>query len=116
MGKENSWLSIVAWLIQHWKEACAFIYTMVCVFDFVIFPAWVGITRLPIDEFLTITASVDDKDTLDTLIAWTYRQYQPYTLQGGSMLHLAMGALLSSTVLTRHLNRPKANWPEKDVE
>ncbi len=72
----------------------AWSYLVVCMFDFVLFPILLG-------WYSIYTKSV--------YIAWT-----PLTLQGGSMYHLAMGAIVGVTSWAKTSERlsPKANPPE----
>ena len=70
----------------------AFVYAGICLFDFVIVPAWIGLTRPPIEVLSALNI-----ETLKII----YNQHQPFTLQGGGLFHLAFGALLTGSALTR---------------
>jgi hypothetical protein len=62
------------WFKAYWRPAMAWIYAVICVFDFIIFPA-----------------------TSSAVAVYTkqpYVQWMPLTLQGGGLIHIAFGAIL----------------------
>jgi len=69
------------WMQKKWRPAMGWMYMLVCVMDMVIFPvAWAllqTITRTPIT------------------------QWNPLTLQGAGLFHLAMGAVLGIAAFGR---------------
>jgi hypothetical protein len=77
---------------EGWKAMLAFVYAGICLFDFVVVPAWIGITRPPLEVMATF-----DIEFVKTV----YTQHEPFTLQGGGLFHLAFGALLTGSALTR---------------
>ena len=77
---------------EGWKAMLAFVYAGICLFDFVVVPAWIGITRPPLEVMATF-----DIEFVKTV----YTQHSPFTLQGGGLFHLAFGALLTGSALTR---------------
>ena len=78
---------------EGWKTILALVYAGICLFDFVIVPAWIGITRPPIEVLAGL-----DAETLQII----YNQHDPFTLQGGGLFHLAFGALLTGSAITKH--------------
>ncbi len=69
------------WFVAYWRPAAAWVYLTICVFDFMggpIFMAWYA--------YATKTA----------LIRW-----EPLTTSGGSIFHLAFGAILGIYVYGR---------------
>lgn len=90
---------IAKWVMEHWKPACALVYTLICVFDFVVFPSWVGITRMPMEEFIRITKDIDPSLRRE-IFDYLSRQYSPYTLTGGGLFHLSFGVLLTGVAIT----------------
>jgi hypothetical protein len=85
---------MIKWMMDNWKPACALIYTVICLFDFVVFPCWVGWHRLPVNEFLSMSQGLDVQ-TKTSLLEYLYRSYSPYTLAGGGLFHLSFGAILT---------------------
>lgn len=70
------------WMQRRWRPMMAALYMLVCAFDFIIAPV------------------------LWSLIQATYKgqitsQWQPLTLQGAGLFHLAMGAILGITAYGR---------------
>jgi hypothetical protein len=62
------------WLKGHWRPAMGWMYMIVCIFDFIIFPgAWTWYQG-ELGSALT--------------------QWQPLTLQGAGFFHITMGAVL----------------------
>ena len=69
------------WMQKKWRPAMGWMYMVVCFFDMVIFPvAW---------------------SILQTLTHTQITQWQPLTLQGAGLFHLAMGAVLGIAAFGR---------------
>lgn len=67
------------WLTTQWRPMMGWMYMLVCVFDFIIFPIlW------------SIVQSFDPQGSVTT-------PWAPLTLQGGGLFHVAMGAVLGVT-------------------
>jgi hypothetical protein len=63
------------WMAKRWRPAMGWLYMAVCAFDFIIFPVlWSILQALTHGQ--------------------TNSQWQPLTLQGAGLFHLAMGAVL----------------------
>ena len=77
---------------EGWKTVLALVYAFICLFDFVVVPAWIGITRPSIEVLSSL-----DTETLNII----YNQHSPFTLQGGGLFHLAFGALLTGSAISR---------------
>jgi len=66
------------WMNTKWRPAMGWMYMGVCIFDFVLAPIlWAVI------QFWETEAAND-----------AFRQWQPMTLQGAGLFHMAMGAVL----------------------
>jgi hypothetical protein len=66
------------WMNSKWRPAMGWMYMAVCTFDFIIAPIlWAVI------QFWETQAAND-----------AFRQWQPLTLQGAGLFHMAMGAVL----------------------
>ena len=69
------------WMQKKWRPAMGWMYMVVCFFDMVIFPvAW---------------------SILQTVQHQTITQWNPLTLQGAGLFHLAMGAVLGIAAFGR---------------
>jgi hypothetical protein len=66
------------WINKRWRPAMGWMYMAVCIFDFILFP--IMYTLVQFYE----TQAIND----------AFRQWQPLTLQGAGLFHLAMGAVL----------------------
>lgn len=66
------------WINKRWRPAMGWMYMVVCIFDFILFPVMYTIV-----QFWEKEAAND-----------AFRQWQPLTLQGAGLFHLAMGAVL----------------------
>ena len=73
------------WMQAKWRPMMAFMYMLVCFFDFVIFPIGYIIV-----QFWEPHTGTD-----------IFREWAPITLQGGSFFHVAMGAILGVTAYGR---------------
>lgn len=72
-------------ITSKWRPMMAVMYMCVCVCDFILFP--IGFTIVQFWE----TQAIND----------AFRQWQPMTLQGGGLFHMAMGAVLGVTAWSR---------------
>jgi hypothetical protein len=66
------------WMNSKWRPAMGWMYMAVCIFDFVLAPILWAII-----QFWETSAAND-----------AFRQWQPLTLQGAGLFHMAMGAVL----------------------
>jgi hypothetical protein len=74
-----------SWMQTKWRPAMAIMYMVVCVFDFILFPIMFTVV-----QFWEVEASND-----------AFRQWQPLTLIGAGLFHMAMGAVLGITAWSR---------------
>ena len=77
--KEEDWMS------KKWRPLMAMMYMTCCFFDFVVFPIMFTIV-----QFWETEAAND-----------AFRQWQPLTLTGAGLFHMAMGAVLGITAYGR---------------
>jgi len=66
------------WMQSRWRPAMGWMYMAVCVFDFIIFPILWAVV-----QFWENSVAND-----------AFRQWNPLTLQGAGLFHMAMGAVL----------------------
>ena len=71
------------WMNTKWRPMMGWTYMLICITDFVIFPVlW------------TIIQAYDQQGVVTTV-------WQPLTLQGAGLFHMAMGAILGIAVYGR---------------
>ena len=73
------------WMTTKWRPMMAVMYMCVCTFDFIVAPILWAIV-----QFWETQAAND-----------AFRQWQPLTLQGAGLFHMAMGAVLGITAWSR---------------
>lgn len=73
------------WMQTKWRPMMGWQYMLVCIFDFIVFPVLYAIL-----QFWETEAAND-----------AFRQWQPLTLQGAGLYHMAMGAVLGITAWSR---------------
>lgn len=73
------------WINKKWRPAMGWMYMTVCIFDFILFPVMFTLV-----QFWEQEAAND-----------AFRQWQPLTLIGGGLFHIAMGAVLGITAWSR---------------
>lgn len=77
--KEEDWMS------KKWRPMMAIMYMMVCIFDFIVFPIMFTVV-----QFWEVSQAND-----------AFRQWNPITLLGGGLFHVAMGAVLGVSAWSR---------------
>ena len=71
------------WMSSKWRPAMGWMYMVVCIFDFIIFPIlW------------TLIQAYDHQGMVTA-------EWDPLTLKGGGLFHVAMGAVLGVTAWSR---------------
>ena len=73
------------WMTKKWRPMMAIMYMMVCIFDFIVFPIMFTIV-----QFWEVSQAND-----------AFRQWNPITLLGGGLFHVAMGAVLGVSAWSR---------------
>lgn len=71
-----------SWVISTWRPAMAWMYMAVCIFDFILFPIFWSIIQVAHNGNVT-------------------SQWNPLTLIGAGLFHMAMGAVLGVTAWGR---------------
>lgn len=86
-------------IFTHWRALSALTYLVICVFDFIIFPSYIGLNRVGIEQ-LSLFISDLDVTTQAKLMDIAYRSHSPFTLQGSGLFHISFGALLTGAAVT----------------
>ena len=92
------------WYQRVWLPFAAATYIIICIFDFMIMPVYVTSHNSRIEN--AVFAKLDGKDAAefaDGLMKanQAQRQWNPLTLIGGGLFHVAFGALLTGGAVTR---------------
>lgn len=74
------------WIKSYWRPVMAWLYMLICLMDFVIFPIMAMIQPVFLKHFG---------------ITMAYLPWQSLTLNNGGLIHLAFGAILGVTAWTR---------------
>lgn len=88
------------WMAKHWKPATAFVYTLIVICDFVIFPMWVGLHRVDLLDLMVAMGELDPEVQRD-MIMIARKDYQPFTLKGGGLFHVSFGAILTTSAFKK---------------
>jgi hypothetical protein len=78
------------WVTKHWRPMMGWSYLLTCTFDFIIFPILWSMLQSYQDGTVTL-------------------QWQPLTLQGAGLYHLAMGAIMGITSYGRTQEKMNLN-------
>lgn len=87
------------WINRFWRPAAAVVYLTICLFDFVIAPAVMGFRTANLEAFSQSLHGLDPAVAIALLQNRT--PWQPLTLQGSGLFHIAFGAILGVTAWTR---------------
>lgn len=82
----NNMFNEESWMKTYWRPAAGWIYLLICVMDFVVFPLLAMIMPLVANAFG---------------IQITYQPWEALTLSNGGLIHLAFGAILGIAAWTR---------------
>lgn len=96
--KEDSWVGI------YWRPAAAVVYLFICLFDFVLVPSLIGFNS---EHLYEIVAAVKDlpSDSQNIVLSLKLAQWEPLTLKGGGLFHIAFGAILGVAAWSRGKER-----------
>jgi|SRR5687768_5015220 len=81
------------WMVCKWRPLCAIVYLIICVWDFIIAPI----------AFAWIQYNIGGN---------TIAQWQPLTLMGAGLLHIAFGGILGVSAFTRGMEKRDNNYRE----
>jgi len=87
---------------EGWKTVLATVYAVICLFDFVVAPAYFAYTRTRVLNDFENLQMVNLSPAIQDQIAKTITlRHSPFTLEGGGMFHIAFGALLTGSAISR---------------
>lgn len=91
-----------SWLVRYWRPAAAWTYLLICVFDFIIMPVYTQKTNLGINDIIIVTDKLRPEDKVSAMnVLIKKNEWEPLTLAGGGMFHIAFGAILGVAAWTR---------------
>ena len=101
MTETKNWLS----KDEGWKAMLASVYAIICLFDFIVVPIWIGFHR-PSNEvieqrFHQIHKHDMPPEISKEMVKPLNYQHDPFTLKGGGLFHLSFGALLTGSALSK---------------
>ena len=88
---------------KHWRDWAALVYLFICLCDFFVGPLWWNL--LMWDACSDVLRAEGDCKTT---------RWEPLTLQGGAMFHLAFGAILGATSWNKHKENSNGNGDKSD--
>jgi hypothetical protein len=87
---------------EGWKTIMAVVYAIICLVDFVIMP--MAITAFKghgLQDFIINNLRTFDPGIQVQILQAVAKDYAPFTLQGAGVFHLAFGALLTGSALSK---------------
>ena len=94
-GLDNS----ESWLNRTWRPSAAVVYLIICLFDFVIAPAFMGFKSSNIAQMSQSLKGLDPAVAI--AIIQNRTPWVPLTMQGSGLFHVAFGAILGVAAWTR---------------
>ena len=88
-------------MTNYWRWTALNVYVAIFLFDFVIVPSYIGLTRPNPASYLEKLSELDD-----TMVRLEYlkiasqgvNRHEPFTLTNGGIFHISFGALLTGSV------------------
>ena len=95
---------------NNWRALTAYIYLLICIFDFVLMPIYSQIDlRHTKSEIIRLIENEDDKDfVIQVMDKVPVTQWSPVTLTGAGLFHLAFGGIIGGIGITKGLERREA--------
>jgi hypothetical protein len=98
-----------AWYKKMWRPMCAGTYIIIVCFDFLIMPIVIESYNAREDNKSAVALALQFKEPTAQIQALkTFaekRTWNPLTLMGGGLFHLAFGALLTGAAVTRGMEK-----------
>lgn len=97
-NKDDSWFGV------YWRPTAAIVYLVICLFDFVVYPTYINAWT---DTLPRIVATIKDLPPESQAIVLTNKLvgWEPLTLKGSGLFHVAFGAILGASVWARGQER-----------
>lgn len=90
-------------LQKYWRPLLAVVYMLICLFDFIIAPAYVGLTRESLAEKVNAMKGVP----VEVMLVFSNKPtgWDPLTLMYGGLFHMAFGVVLTGSAVTRGMEK-----------
>jgi len=90
------------WFVKYWRPAAAWVYLVICIFDFMIMPVYHIRSQSTLDHIWVQAMKLRPEDQLQAILQLNKRtSWEPITLQEGSFFHISFGAILGVAAWTR---------------
>lgn len=88
---------------EGWKSIMAIVYALICIMDFILIPIGLNAMRQEVlsEGMKTVLNGLDPVSQVE-FIKSIYRQYTPLTLQGNGLFHVAFGAILTGSAISKN--------------
>jgi len=97
------------WYKKYWRPMLAAVYAVIVVFDFLVMPIILEInnTKYTAQQAVELSLQYTDASAQTSALSifTNTRTWNPLTLMGGGMFHLAFGALLTGAAVTRGMEK-----------
>lgn len=96
--------SLSKWYQELWLPSCAAVYLLICLFDFIVMPVYTAYSNTNIQSIIISKLDAKDIGTFAddlTKSLSANHQWNPLTLMGSGLFHLAFGSLLTGGAVTR---------------
>lgn len=105
----KNWQTFWHWISadEGWKSLAGLTYIIICIFDFIVIPAWIGLNRVDILlVFETVNFASAEPAVQVALMETLMHQHSPITLKGSGVFHISFGAILTGSALAnRHIGK-----------
>ncbi len=91
------------WIQRNWRPLAALTYLIINLFDFIVAPIWVGMTKETTSQL--VNAIVHLNPTVQAIMVAPKPGWQPLTLLGGGIFHISFGAILGVAAWTHGSER-----------
>lgn len=90
-----------SWIAKNWRPAAAVIYLVICLFDFILAPTWMFLTRETTDQLVRTLVDSHLDPSVQAILVTPRPAWTPLTLQGAGMFHIAFGGILGVSAWSR---------------
>lgn len=90
-------------LKQYWRPTACYIYLLICIFDFIIFPLYFALLQPSFIDLIETIFNINDIE-VQTVILQNYIHMQrwiPITMRDGGLFHMSFGAIIGISAYTR---------------
>lgn len=89
------------WIAENWRPVAAVIYLVICIFDFILAPTWMFLTRDTTAHLVKTLVGSGLDPSVQAILVTPRPAWIPLTLQGAGMFHIAFGGILGVSAWSR---------------